>query len=360
MQRLTTGDWERVNEVVRRLYAQQNMAGLRHCLLDALAELVPCEYSSYNEFDFTAGRAVVYLGAEAPEITQRLPIFQQLIGQDPHILYTARTGDCRARQVSDLISQRQFREHPIYREFYRELGVEHRAAFFLRREGTLDLAVALLRSGKAFAARELAVLEALRPHIEQSYLNVGRIERMQRHQSCQDAVLEHSIYAAALLDAEARLVWFSSRAEAWIQRYFPDTATSSGLPDELRYWALRERRRFQEAKYHQPAVPLEVPRLKSRLSIQVSHRPDGGMLLLFQEQEFGLPVETVRQLGLTAREAEVLYWASQGKGNPEIALLLGTSRRTVDKHMEHILAKLGVETRAAATRLVADYRGFSS
>ena len=56
-------------------------------------------------------------------------------------------------------------------------------------------------------------------------------------------------------------------------------------------------------------------------------------------------------LNLTPREAEVLYWVSEGKTNPEIALILGSSRRTVEKHVEHILEKLGVETRTAAANL---------
>lgn len=57
--------------------------------------------------------------------------------------------------------------------------------------------------------------------------------------------------------------------------------------------------------------------------------------------------EQMRRLGLTPSKAEVLYWMSQGKSNLEIAVLLDEPA-TVDKHVEHILAKLGVETRAAA------------
>ena len=55
---------------------------------------------------------------------------------------------------------------------------------------------------------------------------------------------------------------------------------------------------------------------------------------------------------LTAREAEVLYWVVKGKTNRDIGDILGMSPRTVTKHMEHILGKLGVETRTAAAGLV--------
>ncbi len=55
-----------------------------------------------------------------------------------------------------------------------------------------------------------------------------------------------------------------------------------------------------------------------------------------------------RQLGLTRRECEVLRWLMEGKRNGEIAIILGAQPRTISKHVEHLHAKLGVETRAAA------------
>ena len=53
-------------------------------------------------------------------------------------------------------------------------------------------------------------------------------------------------------------------------------------------------------------------------------------------------------LGMTPREAEVLYWVCEGKSNPEIGIILGAAARTVDKHVEQILRKLGAPTRSAA------------
>jgi DNA-binding response OmpR family regulator/DNA-binding CsgD family transcriptional regulator len=62
-------------------------------------------------------------------------------------------------------------------------------------------------------------------------------------------------------------------------------------------------------------------------------------------------------LGLTARESEVLVWISRGKANRDISEILNISPRTVNKHLEQVFAKLGVENRAAAaaiaTRIVA-------
>jgi len=56
-----------------------------------------------------------------------------------------------------------------------------------------------------------------------------------------------------------------------------------------------------------------------------------------------------QRFGLTVREAEVLYWLSCGKSNRDIADILGMSYRTVDKHLEHIYPKIGVESRSGAS-----------
>jgi len=59
-----------------------------------------------------------------------------------------------------------------------------------------------------------------------------------------------------------------------------------------------------------------------------------------------------RRFGLTAREAEVCLWVARGKSNRDIGDILGLSPRTVNKHLETVFAKLGVENRASAAVLV--------
>ena len=79
-----------------------------------------------------------------------------------------------------------------------------------------------------------------------------------------------------------------------------------------------------------------------------------GYASIAKDTSAGLPAEFSTELGLTTREGEVLSWLSKGKTNRDIAQILGLSPRTVDKHLEQIYAKLGVENRTAAAAIAAN------
>jgi DNA-binding response OmpR family regulator/DNA-binding CsgD family transcriptional regulator len=58
-----------------------------------------------------------------------------------------------------------------------------------------------------------------------------------------------------------------------------------------------------------------------------------------------------RHFALTSREAEVLLWIARGKSNKDISGVLSISPRTVNKHLEQVFQKLGVENRASAAAM---------
>ncbi|MEI6083917.1 MAG: response regulator transcription factor [Verrucomicrobiota bacterium] len=89
--------------------------------------------------------------------------------------------------------------------------------------------------------------------------------------------------------------------------------------------------------------PITVPELLAAIEARLRRRQE---LTSFQPSfDSAKPLES---LGLTPREAEVLFWVAQGKMNAEIALILDMSVGTVKKHMEHLLPKMNVENRATA------------
>ncbi len=95
-------------------------------------------------------------------------------------------------------------------------------------------------------------------------------------------------------------------------------------------------------------------RLTFRLHQQIGDSDGGGDWLIIMQEESDESIIEAIALGfkLTPKEAEVLYWVVKGKINRDIGDILGSSPMTVKKHLEHIFAKLGVETRTAAAAMV--------
>jgi DNA-binding NarL/FixJ family response regulator len=93
--------------------------------------------------------------------------------------------------------------------------------------------------------------------------------------------------------------------------------------------------------------PLVLQREGKRLVIRLVS-DIGQSLLLLEEQPITTQPQSLSPCRLSPREVEVLKWLSEGKTNKEIATVLELSPRTVQKHLEHIYQKLGVETRTAA------------
>jgi DNA-binding CsgD family transcriptional regulator len=65
-----------------------------------------------------------------------------------------------------------------------------------------------------------------------------------------------------------------------------------------------------------------------------------------EEEPLHEDFEKLKALGLTRRQAEVAFWIAQGKTNDDLAIILRTSRHTIPHHVEAILARLHLATRA--------------
>ena len=96
-----------------------------------------------------------------------------------------------------------------------------------------------------------------------------------------------------------------------------------------------------------PIVPAEV------LARAATHISNARLLAQAMVAAQGNAQESgsLEHYQLTPRETDVLAWVAKGKTNRDIGEILGMSPRTVNKHLEHIYVKLGVETRAAAAAL---------
>jgi DNA-binding CsgD family transcriptional regulator len=134
-----------------------------------------------------------------------------------------------------------------------------------------------------------------------------------------------------------------------IEYFDAGAATRDRVPDALRRWLSAHRLRATRGdRLPAPRAPLVLYRNGRRLTIRILAETASGQTLALDERPLQLEGASLQPLGLTQRESEILLWVARGKTNPEIGMILGLSSRTVHKHLEHIFAKLGVETRTAA------------
>jgi DNA-binding response OmpR family regulator/DNA-binding CsgD family transcriptional regulator len=107
----------------------------------------------------------------------------------------------------------------------------------------------------------------------------------------------------------------------------------------------------------QSKAPMKASLLRNdelRLQYMGKLGPNEFLLRLARDSSTDSSKEFTTEFGLTSREGEVLAWLSKGKTNRDIAQILGLSPRTVDKHLEQIYAKLGVENRTAAAAIATN------
>jgi DNA-binding CsgD family transcriptional regulator len=142
-------------------------------------------------------------------------------------------------------------------------------------------------------------------------------------------------------DPFGRLLWCTPKAKQLLTELFPAVASQgAGLPT-----AIIE----QIKQLRQPgSARLEVGQRRIELSFLSSIGPDELLFRLAEVTTGGDEHLLQQTLQLTSREAEVLLWISRGKSNREIGEILNISPRTVNKHLEQVFVKLGVENRASA------------
>ncbi|WP_245306259.1 DNA-binding response regulator [Roseovarius aestuariivivens] len=91
------------------------------------------------------------------------------------------------------------------------------------------------------------------------------------------------------------------------------------------------------------------PYANDRLTLVYLGQVQGEIVVRIKEDTAGTEDERLaRTFNLTAREAQVLLWLSHGKTNRDIAEILSLSARTVNKHLEQIFHKMGVDNRTSA------------
>jgi DNA-binding NarL/FixJ family response regulator len=204
------------------------------------------------------------------------------------------------------------------------------------REGALDYIVKPIRPAEVLARIEV--------HLCQSR-NLRRAERL----------LAEGKFAALAVNQEGHIDWLTPAGALWLDAFNAregnmfECGSGDFLPGRLFAWFSAWRDHADTGIAGQQQV------LANGFSISISACEQPGQYLLqLQRDEAGKQwdAQAIREkLKLTPREAEILMWIARGKTNKEIGIILNSSPRTINKHLEHIFEKLGVSTRSAAVAM---------
>ena len=147
-------------------------------------------------------------------------------------------------------------------------------------------------------------------------------------------------------DQGGRLLWCTPKAKQLLTELFPAAGAQGTLLPPAVVEQLKQLR--QPGAKSSARSCLEVGDRKVELSFLSSIGTDELLFRLAEITAGGDEQLLQHTLQLTCREAEVLLWLSRGKANREIGEILHISPRTVNKHLEQVFVKLGVENRASA------------
>jgi CheY-like chemotaxis protein/DNA-binding CsgD family transcriptional regulator len=166
---------------------------------------------------------------------------------------------------------------------------------------------------------------------------------MKQARSAMDAFGQAAI---AITPIDGKIVWQTPLARKWMQSYFHQSITSDMTPPVVLSW-------LNELNDSQEMQPLNIIQGGNRLIFSLGeNQNEEQTLILLREESDAAQIEALMMIfNLTKRESEVLYWVTKGKTSRDIGDILETSPRTVNKHLEHVYVKMGVETRTSAASL---------
>ena len=330
------------------LAALESLDDVRRQAVEIVKELVTSTMVAWNEVDLQGRQIDAVISPPLERVTTQSRetlsmAFIEHVSEHPVIAHYARSGDGRPYAISDFLSIAAFHDTRIYRHFYRHLGAEDQLSFVLP-DPKLVIGVALNRRRPGFSARDRQVCNLLRPHLLQAYRSVEASTRMKLMASTFEHAATEAGVGVLRLDSAGQLTETNAAARAILHRFF-ELHTTPSLPPEISQWVTRDRARDTSAE-------LVLHRHNGRrLIIHRTPAPSGDLLLLSAPNSRLLELDT-HALGLTARETEVLELVRSGLPTKRIATALAISPRTVDKHVDNALDKLGVRTRLEAVTLI--------
>ncbi len=372
METLTSTDWNRTLDFCRQLYIPCSLDEFPSQVLSALSNLSDAEiflYTSFNIQKPMTAHCYTFPVMEIGEKMESLSVDPRTLTTHPAVNNYWKTHNKQVHAISDIVSEQDLhRIEPWYTDYFQHFGIKDELGFILEMPSRPEsssfhrvqdlLALVLCRDRRNFTEHDRLMLGLIQPHLKQAYENVVAFNHLQYQLTQKDQATEQA--GIIVLSVDGDFKWMTQRAGTLLHQYFPPSEAHISLPDLLQRWVKQQcSDQSQTGLSTAPPSPLRIERNSSRLTVRLSYgaRTERIYLLLEETQLERYSPNSLEILGLTKREAEVLFWIAKDQCTKEIAKNLGISDRTVKKHLEHIYEKLGVQTRTGAVMYVLEKSG---
>lgn len=321
----------KVSDFLYRIYAMQDVSSLVHALCEELPRIIPADNATVGHYHSETRTVSSVCSARPFSCIDFLPeaIAEGVLSAHPfwnHVLDPAMP----LKIISDMLSARQWLNHPFYRELLAEDGVLDHMNIEIGESPRSFTTVGVMRSSRGYSEVDRATLLLLKPHIAQAFRN-ARVAEM-----CSLSGVDGDEGRGSMLRVTA-------------VGELEDVPLKSGgghpVPPPVRKWVHKQVAWLNRGVVDQAIEPFIWEQGHRRMSFRLQRqwgRP-GYLLSFCLIREKATP-------RLTQREKEVMRWLAEGKSAPEIAIILGLSAHTVKDYIKQIYHKLGVENRMSAVR----------
>jgi len=372
---LTQQDLRGILKCLQELYCACNLEAFPTRALSALSWVVSSDFLNWCPTNFHQHKVLTTLSAMShrPAITsqQADQIAHSRFLEHPFARYYLATNDGKAHKISDFISEQQLhRLECLYQGMMHQIGMEDQMSLVLPvssevnntllKKNTDDIVIALSRPERSFSERDRFVLNLLRPHLFQAYLNAQTLTKIQQESIQLNRTMEQ--LGVIILASDGKIQLKTQRAWELLAQYF-QTHQKNSLPETLQRWVNYQLSLIAgNEDLTLACLPLQIEKENNRLIIRLMcDRQHQQYILLLEEQRLSsFSPQLLTAIGLTKREAEVLFWATKDNSTKEIASILSCSDKTIEKHFEHIYEKLEVQTRTAAVVKALELLGMLS
>lgn len=310
--------------------------------LAAASSIIAADSVVFTGFRYDGGIADLVWDTGDGFSPEEIEVFVAYIHEHPLFRAYISEGRTDTLRVTDLLPAEKWERTGLYNEFYRRVGVSDQLVTPIPVSDELFVTCSININHKDFSERDKDSLDLLAPHLGNAIRNAFAYGRL-------SSALDTEACGIVALDSAGKPIYLSEFARLLFDRYFvSENYSAYNVPETLGEWILKHPLSAPAYEFKAPPTPLTIVNRNGELSIRLTANPHTGeRTLLLEEKRFASP-EAFYPLGLTKREAEILFLITQGKADNVIATLCGISVRTVNKHVEHVYQKLGVETRTAA------------